>query len=96
VQPKGGYHMNQIWGDFHRRIAEQRFEVYHEGVREMLRNFHQITGRPADELKSFEVYFISEQIPPPGVTRVPAQKKRLFGWNAPVETPKARGKRRTP
>lgn len=96
VQPQGGYHMNQIWGDFHRRIAEQRFEAYHEGVREMLRNFHQITGRPADELKSFEVYFVSEQIPRPGGVRAPAQKKRLFGWNAPVETPKTRGKRRTP
>jgi hypothetical protein len=96
VQPSGGYGMNQIWGDFHRRIAEQRFEIYHEGFREMLRNFHQITGRPADELRSFEVYFVSEQIPPPGGVRAPAQKKRLFGWNAPMETPKPRGKRRTP
>jgi hypothetical protein len=96
VQPKGGYHMNQIWGDFHRRIPEQRFDAYHEGVSEMLRNFHKITGRPEDELKSFEVYFVSEQIPPPGAARVPAQKKRLFGWRAPVETPKTRGKRRTP
>jgi hypothetical protein len=96
VQPKGGYHMNQIWGDFHRRIPEQRFEVYHEGVSEMLRNFHKISGRPEDELKSFEVYFVSEQIPPPGAARVPAQKKRLFGWRAPVDTAKTRGKRRTP
>ncbi|HTQ05046.1 MAG TPA: HTTM domain-containing protein, partial [Polyangiaceae bacterium] len=26
VQPKEGFRMNQIWGDFHRRIGEQRFE----------------------------------------------------------------------
>ena len=95
VQPRGGYHMNQI-GAISTAGSPSSASNLSEGVREMLRNFHQITGRPADELRSFEVYFVSEQIPPPGGVRAPAQKKRLFGWNAPMETPKTRGKRRTP
>ncbi len=89
VQPKDGYRMNQIWGDFHRRIGESRFEGYQDGVREMLKNYHQITGKPENELVSFEVWFVNERIPPPGERRVPSERRRLFSWSA--ETPKERG-----
>jgi hypothetical protein len=80
VQPKGGFHMNQIWGDFHRRIGEQRFEAYLEGVRDMLRNYHQITGKKQDELVSFDVWFVSEHIPPPGMPREAPQRRKLLSW----------------
>jgi hypothetical protein len=82
VQPKGGFRMNQIWGDFHRRIGEQRFEGYLEGVRDMLRNYHQITHRPEDELVSFTAYFVSEHIPPPGGTRAPAARRTILSWTS--------------
>ena len=77
VAPKHGYRMNQIWGDFHRRIGEARFEGYLEGVRDMLRNYHEITHNKADELVSFDVYFVSERIPPPGEAR-PAPERRVI------------------
>jgi hypothetical protein len=80
VQPKGGFHMNQIWGDFHRRIGEQRFEGYLEGVRDMLRNYHQITGKKEDELVSFDVWFVNEHIPPPGMPREAPQRRKLLSW----------------
>jgi hypothetical protein len=89
VQPKEGFRMNQIWGDFHRRIGESRFEGYLDGVREMLKNYHQITGKPDNELVSFEVWFVNERIPPPGERRAPSERRRLFSWSA--ETPKERG-----
>ena len=82
VQPKDGFRMNQIWGDFHRRIAEQRFEPYLDGVREMLKNYHQITGKKEDELVSFDVWFVNEHIPPPGEPRAASERRRLFAWSA--------------
>ena len=69
VQPREGFRMNQIWGDFHRRIGEDRFGAYLDGVKEMIKRYHLITGKPEDELKSFELWFVNEQIPPPGAER---------------------------
>lgn len=82
VQPEGGFRMNQIWGDFHRRIAEDRFKVYWNGFRDYLRIHHEITGRPEDELVAFEVWFVNEQIPPPGEPRRPSERRRLFSHGA--------------
>jgi len=87
VQPKGGFRMNQIWGDFHRRIGESRFEGYLDGVRDMLRNYHQITGRKEDELVSFTAYFVNEHIPPPGGTRRPPERREILSWNPAPAAP---------
>ncbi|HEY4157964.1 MAG TPA: HTTM domain-containing protein, partial [Polyangiaceae bacterium] len=80
VQPKGGYRMNQIWGDFHRRVAEERFRVYWPGVRDFIKNHHLITGRPEDELEAFDVWFVSEQIPPPGEPKTPPTRRKLMSY----------------
>jgi hypothetical protein len=82
VQPKDGFGMNQIWGDFHRRIGEPRFEMYLDGVREMLKNYHRITGKKADELVSFEMWFVSERIPPPGQPHAAPERRHLLSWNS--------------
>jgi hypothetical protein len=78
VQPKGGFRMNQIWGDFHRRIGEGRFAPYHDGFKDFLLNHHELTGRPQDRLVAFEVWYVSEFIPPPGQPKPPATRRRLF------------------
>jgi hypothetical protein len=80
VQPKGGFRMNQIWGDWHRRIGEQRFEGYLEGVREMIKNYHLVTGEKQNELRSYEVWFVNERIPPPGQKRGEPERRRLFSF----------------
>lgn len=90
VQPKGGFRMNQIWGDFHRRIGESRFEGYLEGVREMIKNYHVISGKKENELKSFEVWFVNERIPPPGGKRGEPEKRRLFSWGASDSSQRSR------
>jgi len=86
VQPKEGFRMNQIWGDFHRRIGEQRFEGYLEGVREMLKNYHLITGRKEDELRSFDVWFVAEHIPLPWQPRKAADRRKVLSWGTPDAT----------
>jgi hypothetical protein len=78
VQPKGGFRMNQIWGDFHRRIGEGRFSAYHDGFKDFLLNHHEITGRPQDRMVAFDVWYVSEIIPPPGKPKPPATRRRLF------------------
>jgi hypothetical protein len=78
VQPKGGFRMNQIWGDFHRRIGEPRFSVYLPGVRDMLLNYHEITGRPQDRLVAFDLWYVTETIPPPGAPRQPPTRRKLI------------------
>jgi hypothetical protein len=100
VQPEGGFRMNQIWGDFHRRIAEDRFKVYWNGFRDYLRTHHEITGRPQDELVAFEVWFVNEQIPPPGEPRRPSDRRRLFSHGSmpsnAADKPRVGGSRSRP
>jgi hypothetical protein len=92
IQPKGGFRMNQIWGDFSRRFFEDRFKTYWNGFRDFLRNHHQITGRPEDELEAFDVYWVSEWIPLPGQPAKPAERKKLFSYG---DVSRALGKPRT-
>jgi predicted DCC family thiol-disulfide oxidoreductase YuxK len=78
VQPVAGYKMNQIWGDFHRRIGEPRFDAYWDGFREFLSHHHELTRRPADRLVAFDVWYVTETIAPPGSPANPAQRRKLF------------------
>ena len=77
LNPVNGFEMNQLWGDFHRRIWQQRFRAYWNGFRDYLRNHHEITGHPENALVAFDVYYVSEMVPPPGQAR-PAPKKELL------------------
>ncbi len=80
--------MNQIWGDFHRRIAEDRFRGYWGGLKDFIANHHKITERPEDELVAFDAYFVSETIPPPGELKLPPIKRKLFSQgNVPSGAP---------
>ena len=83
LNPSGGFRMNQLWGDFHRRIWQARFRAYWNGFRDYLKNHHRITGRLDNELVAFEVYYVSEVVPPPGSERPEPQKQRLFSWGSP-------------
>jgi hypothetical protein len=82
VQPREGFRMNQIWGDFHRRIAEPRFSPYLQGVRDMLVGYHEISGRPDDQLVAFDVWYVTEQIPPYGEPKLAPSRKKLLSHGA--------------
>lgn len=80
LNPREGFAMNQLWGDFHRRIWQQRFRAYWNGFRDYLRNHHDLTGHPENELAAFEVYYVSESVPLPGEPRPAPKKDYLFSW----------------
>lgn len=95
VHPAGAPRMNLIWGYFHVRIAEERFRVYWNGVRDLVMSHHKLTGRPQDELVSFDAYYVSQVFAAPGAKPAAPEKRRLFGSNgvpaadapAPASTP---------
>jgi hypothetical protein len=78
VHPSGAPRDDIVWGYFHLRIAEDRFSTYLGGVREFVMNHHKLTGRPQDELRSFEAYYVSQAFPPPGAVRKPPERRLLF------------------
>jgi hypothetical protein len=78
VHPAGSPRHNLIWGYFHIRIAEERFQTYWNGVRDFVMNHHKITGRDQDELTSFEAYYVTQAFAPPGQKPPPAERRKLF------------------
>jgi hypothetical protein len=78
VHPAGTPRTNLIWGYFHTRIAEDRFRAYWSGVRDFVMGHHKLTGRPQDELASFDAYYVSETFPAPGQARRPPERRVLF------------------
>jgi len=78
VHPAGTPRTNLIWGYFHTRIAEDRFRVYWSGVRDFVMGHHKLTGRPQDELASFDAYYVSETFPAPGQARMSPERRMLF------------------
>jgi len=69
---------NLVWGYFHTRIAQDRFSAYWGGVRELVMQHHKLTGRPQDELSSFEAHYVTQTFPPPGAPRPKAERRLLF------------------
>ncbi|HKY35688.1 MAG TPA: HTTM domain-containing protein [Polyangiaceae bacterium] len=78
LHPAGAPRMNLTWGYFHIRIVEDRFRGYWGGVRDFLMNHHELTGRPQDELSSFDAYYVTQELVPPGVTPPQPKKEKLF------------------
>jgi len=78
VHPAGAPRQNLLWGYFHVRIAEERFRVYWNGVRDFVMNHHKITDRPEDELASFEAVYVWQRFPQPGQKAPPPERHTLF------------------
>ncbi|MCA9640626.1 MAG: hypothetical protein KC492_08010, partial [Myxococcales bacterium] len=66
------------WAAFHTRIPEPRFSANYPAVREMLLKYHEFTGRPEDRLVSFEVWYGTQGIPPPGQPIPPPRFRKLL------------------
>lgn len=95
VQPKGGFRMDQLWGDFHRRIGDQRFSAYLGGVREYLLDHWALTGHPDNRLVAFDVWYVSQRIAPPGEPRPPVQLRKLLSYGV-VRDSGAPGRQKPP
>lgn len=93
VQPKGAFRMDQLWGEFHRRIGDAQFSAYLGGVRDFLLHHYRLTGHPENRLVAFDVYYVSQKIPPPGQPRPPVQIRKLISYGV-VRDPSVPPRRR--
>jgi hypothetical protein len=78
VAPPSARRMNQLWGEFHRRVGDRRFEPYLEGIKDFIRRHHEVFGRPEQRLTAFEAWYVTETIPPPGAKKKQPERRRLF------------------
>jgi hypothetical protein len=87
VAPPSARGMNQLWGDFHRRIGERRYEPYWEGLKDYIRRRHDVVARPDERLTAFEAWYVTEAIPAPGAKKKPAERRLLFSEGAMPDAP---------
>ena len=80
VSVRAEHSRNCEWYYFERHLNEERFKVYLGGVRDFLKNHHEITGRPQDELVAFDVWSVSEAIVLPGAPQPPPVKSKVLSY----------------
>ncbi|HMJ14377.1 MAG TPA: HTTM domain-containing protein [Polyangiaceae bacterium] len=78
VYAERGFRLNQIWGDFHNRVREERFSAYWPGVEDYLLRHHELTGRTEEKLSAFDVWWVYKVVSPPGEPPGLPQRRKLF------------------
>jgi hypothetical protein len=71
---------NCEWYYFERHLNEDRFKPYLGGVRDFLKNHHEITKVPQDQLVAFDVWSVSEAITLPGAPKAAPVKTKIFSY----------------
>jgi hypothetical protein len=89
VAPPSARRMNQIWGDFHRRVGDRHFEPYLEGLKDFIRRHHDVVKKPNEKVVAFEGWYVTEKIPAPGEKRPPPERRLLFSEGAMPDAPGA-------
>jgi hypothetical protein len=87
LAPPSARRMNQIWGDFHRRIGDRHFEPYIEGLKDFIRRHHDVVKKPAEKVVAFEGWYVTETIPAPGEKKAPPERRLLFSEGAMPDAP---------
>ncbi|HWZ92461.1 MAG TPA: HTTM domain-containing protein, partial [Polyangiaceae bacterium] len=80
VASRARHPRNCEWYYFDRHLNEERFKVYLGGVRDFLRNHHEITGKPQDQLVAFDVWSVSEAIALPGAPKSAPVKSKVLSY----------------
>jgi predicted DCC family thiol-disulfide oxidoreductase YuxK len=73
-----GWGQSQLWCDYHLKMYFARYAPNRQHLREYLERWHQRTGRPQDRLVAFDVWWVSDKSPPPGVLHGQPQKPVLL------------------
>ena len=80
VSERARHSRNCEWYYFERRLNDERFKPYWGGVRDFLKNHHEISGHPEDQLVAFDVWSVSEAITLPGAAKVPPVKSKILSY----------------
>jgi predicted DCC family thiol-disulfide oxidoreductase YuxK len=76
-----GWGQSQLWCDYHLKMYFARYAPNRQHLEDYLRNWHKRTGRAQDRLVAFDVWWVSDKSPPPGVLHGQPQKPiLLLSW----------------
>ncbi len=74
----GPWYQSQFWCDYFLKITFDGNKGYRDELKKYLLNWQTIEGRPAsDKIVSFEVWWVTNDSPPPGSTQVRNIQKKL-------------------
>lgn len=88
-----GEGLSQLHQDYGNRIRLDRNAQYRDDLKDYLARWHQITGRPEDEIVAADVYWVRDKCPPPGSDKpthgeaVPIATWRKPGYKRPNDLP---------
>ena len=77
-----GWGHSQFWCDYHNRIRFGDNAQHRQHLREYLLHQHEQSGHPENRLVAFDVWWVSDRSPPPGVARgepLPPEKLLSYG-----------------
>ncbi len=77
-----GWDHSQFWCDYHNRIRYRENQNHLQHLREYLLRQHEFSGRPADALVAFDVWWVHGRSPEPGQakgTPLPPEKLLSYG-----------------
>jgi hypothetical protein len=80
VAARAAHSRNCEWYYFERHLSEDRFKIYLNGVRDFLKNHHELTGKPEDALVAFDVWSVSEVIALPGAPKAAPVKSKILSY----------------
>jgi hypothetical protein len=80
VAARAAHARNCEWYYFERHLNEDRFKIYLNGVRDFLKNHHELTGKPEDALVAFDVWSVSEAIALPGAPKATPTKSKILSY----------------
>jgi hypothetical protein len=83
-----GLGLSQIRQDYFNRIRLDGYKGYRQALSHHLQHWHQFTGRPQDELVSFDVYWLRDQCPDLGrLEPTEHETIALLTWRKPGYRP---------
>lgn len=75
---------NQIHQDYQNRIRLNQNEHHRTALRRLLDAWHERTGNPADEIVQYDVFWVHDRNPLPGMTEpFDAKTRCLLSWRKP-------------
>lgn len=75
----GPWFQSQLWCDYFLKISFDGNKGYRDELKKYLLNWQRIERRPAsDRIVSFDLYWVSNDAPPPGSTEIKNIKKKLL------------------
>nr|MCU0687784.1 HTTM domain-containing protein [Polyangiaceae bacterium] len=84
----GPWYQSQLWCDYYLRISWDNNSGYREELKKYLFNWHRLEHRPAeDRIKSFDIWWVTNESPPPGSTTPFNINKRLVASSGPAPQP---------